>query len=300
MKPYATTIDTVKLQLDFNSQEQQHTVHNEIISYISQRYYTNHKDFVHELTRQVNRVFFVYYKDAYICSISTGIYTTYNKNKMPSNIYYISIKLAGLKRYNNVVDNASSDCLFRLCAFLNSKNRLFKITQLDIALDIYAKFNNVLAVCTKRTPNTEYYSLSEQQTFEETRYVENIAYHRLYKVSKHAYTYDKGYKECLDYDLTRFELSLKPKFFSKNGSDIDYIAKALDRYHVMYFPTIKEKNAKIDAYESYTNFRYRNVNKVGFDAYKLYPDIAYIHEFLFWMFNIDLLHFNDFDSLAQL
>ena len=104
---------------------------------------------------------------------------------------------------------------------------------------------NLLNEFRKRTPNTQYYSLSEQQKFKQTRYVENVAYDRLHKVSKHAYTYDKAYKESLDYDLTRFELSLSPKFFHKHNADINEIAKALDRYHVMYFPTVAEKQKKL-------------------------------------------------------
>jgi hypothetical protein len=293
MKPYTTEIDTVKIQLDFNNQEQQHAIHKDIVDYISKHYFVNYKDFANEISRQINRVYFVYYKNTYIASISTGIYTRLDRKNRPICIYYISIKQAGLQRYNKDIDNASSDCLFRLCAFANSNDLIFKITQLDIAIDIYAKFNNVLAVCTKRTPNTQYFSLSEQQVFEQTRYVENIAYHRRYKVSKHAYTYDKAYKEGLDYDLTRFELSLNPKFFSKNVLSIDTIAKALDRYHVMYFPTIREKQTKITEYERYAKFRSRDVKRIGFESYRLYPDLMYINEFLYWMFNIELFHFEE-------
>jgi len=292
MKPYNTTIDTVKIQLDFTTQEQQHAVHSDLIDYISKYYFVNYKDFTDEISRQVNRVFFVYYNGTYIASLVTGIYTTYDKYKRPTNVYYIGIKFAGLQRYNYDIDKASSDCLFRVCAFANSNNLVFRITQLDIAIDIYAKFENVMAVCTKRTPNTKYYSLSEQQKFEQTRYVENIAYDRLRKVSKHAYTYDKAYKEGLDFDLTRFELSLNPKFFTKNALNIDNIAKALDRYHVMYFPTIKEKQTKITEYESFTNLRVRDIKKIGFEAYRLYPDLMYINEFLNWIFNVELWHFD--------
>jgi len=297
MEPYTTEIDTVKLQLDFNTQEQQHSVHSNLINYISKYYFVNYKDFTNEITRQINRVFFVYYNNTYIASISTGIYTTYDRKKQPTNTYYISMKLAGLRRYNKVIDNASSDCLFRLCAFINSNDLVFKVTQLDVAIDIHAKFDNVLTVCTKRTPNTQYFSLSEQQVFKETRYVEDIKYHRLHKVSKHAYTYDKAHKESLDFDLTRFELSLNPKFFSKNVLSIDTIAKALDRYHVMHFPTIREKQTKITEYESYVNFRSRDVTRIGFEFYRLYPDLMYINEFLHWMFNIELFHFEkDFNE----
>lgn len=287
MKPYITTVDTVKLQLTFKNQEQQHAIHQAIINYITKYYFVSYQDFTNTLTGHINRVFFIYYDNTYITSISMGIYTSYDNNKVPFNNYYISIKFAGLTRHNEKIDYASNDCLFRLCAFFNSNDILFRITQLDIAIDIYAKFNNVLAVCTKKTPNTHYFSLSEQQRFEETRYIEDIAQDRLYKVSKHAYTYDKGYKEGLDFDLTRFELSLKPKFFSKNGVSIDAIAQALDRYHVMYFSTIKEKKSKINEYESYSNFRTRDIKKIGFELYRLYPDLVYLNQLLHWIFTID-------------
>ncbi len=293
MKPYTTNMDTVKIQLDFNAREQQHNVHSNIITYIRKHYFVNYKDFTDKISRKVNRVFFVYYKDTYIASISTGIYSTYDRHKIPTNIYYISIKLAGLQRYNQAIDNASSDCLFRLCAFINSNELPLKVTQLDIAIDIYAKFNNVLTVCTKKTPNTQYFSLSQQQVFKETRYIENVRYDRLHKVSKHAYTYDKAHKEGLKYDLTRFELSLKPKFFSKNGINMDEIAKALDRYHVMCFPTITEKQNKITEYENFANFRARDIKKIGFEAYRVYPDLMYINEFLHWMFTVELFHFEE-------
>ena len=300
MKPYNTQIDTVKIQLEFTTQEQQHDVHSKMIDYISKYYFVNYKDFTNEISRQVNRVFFIYYNGTYIASIATGIYTTYDRHKRPINNYYISIKFAGLQRYNQAIDSASIDCFWRICAFANSNDLIFKITQLDIAIDIYAKFENIMAVCTKRTPNTQYYSLSEQQKFEQTRYVENIAYDRLHKVSKHAYTYDKAYKEKLDYDLTRFELSLSPKFFHKNNANINEIAKALDRYHVMCFPTIREKQNKITEYESFTNFRVRDVKKIGFEAYRAYPDLQYINEFLYWMFNVELWHFDVDDVEAIL
>jgi len=291
MKPYNTQIDTVKIQLEFNNQEEQHTAHSNIISYISKYYYVNYTDFTNEMSGQTNRVFFVYYNNTYIASISTGIHMKNDRHNRPITVFSIGIKLAGLQRYDKAIDNASNNCLWRLCAFANSNKLAFKITQLDVAIDIYAKFENVMAVCTKRTPNTQYYSLSEQQMFEETRYVEKIAIDRLYRISKHAYTYDKAYKENLNYDLTRFELSLGNKFFNKYGADINAIAKALDRYHVMYFPTVSEKQNKIVEYESFKNFRSRDVERIGFEAYRVYPDLQYINDFLYWMFNIELFHF---------
>ena len=101
----------------------------------------------------------------------------------------------------------------------------------------------------------------------------------------------------MDYPLTRFELSLNPKFFGKNGANIDAIAKALDRYHVMYYPTIKEKTNKINEYESFINFRSRDIKRIGFEAYRIYPDLMYINEFLYWMFNIELSHFEEYNIL---
>ena len=80
-------------------------------------------------------------------------------------------------------------------------------------------------------------------------------------------------------------------FFHKNNADINEIAKALNRYHVMYFPTVREKQNKIAEYESFTNFRVRDVKKIGFEAYRAYPDLMYIDEFLYWMLNVELWHF---------
>ena len=69
------------------------------------------------------------------------------------------------------------------------------------------------------------------------------------------------------------------------------IAKVLDHYHVMCFPTVSEKQIKITEYESFKNFRSRDVERIGFEAYRVYPDLQYINEFLYWMFNIELWHF---------
>ena len=74
---------------------------------------------------------------------------------------------------------------------------------------------------------------------------------------------------------------------------MDAIAKALDRYHVMCFSDVQEKQAKITEYERYVNFRSRDVKKIGFEAYRVYPNLMYINEYLYWMFNIELFHFEE-------
>jgi len=40
-------------------------------------------------------------------------------------------------------------------------------------------------------------------------------------------------------------------------------------------------------------FGYLYYMRIGFESYRLYPDLMYINEFLHWMFNIELFHFEE-------
>ncbi len=81
-----------------------------------------------------------------------------------------------------------------------------------------------------------------------------------------SYVYDKGAKEGLCAPITRFELKLQSKYFSKYGFRIDNIQKALNRYHVMYFPDIADKCKKIEEYRSYKRVYKRERERLGLDT----------------------------------
>jgi hypothetical protein len=144
----------------------------------------------------------------------------------------------------------------------------------------------MLAICTQKSPKTQYYGLTEKQNYTTTTYIEKITEDKFDKAVLRAYLYDKSLKEHLDYAITRFELKLQPKFFNKHGFNVWYLENTLARYYVMYFEDIEIKNTKIEAYNSYQTVRKRELKRLGFDTYRLYADMNTISNFIHRMCHI--------------
>ena len=79
--------------------------------------------------------------------------------------------------------------------------------------------------------------------------------------------------------MTRFELKLQKSFF-KNDLDFETIVNSLNRYTVMYFKNIYEKNIIIDRYYSYSRIGKRDTERMGLDRYRLKPDVVKIERFI--------------------
>ena len=79
--------------------------------------------------------------------------------------------------------------------------------------------------------------------------------------------------------MTRFELKLQKSFF-KNDLDFETIVNALNRYTVMFFPTIYEKIRIVDKYNSYSRISRRDIDRIGLDRYRLKPDVVKIERFI--------------------
>ena len=288
---YTTTeIDTVALQVPYNNSQIQRDTHTEILyilsanSFVIKRYKNNRGN------GNTTLEYKVMYGGAVIVSINTGAYRVRSgiTNKLELE-YYIKLKFAGLKSYNYIQDELSFYCLSVICAYLNTRCIYFNFTELDICIDISSPFNNILAVCTKRSPKTQYYGVLDNQTYATTTYIEDIPYNNLNKAVLRAYTYDKAIKENLPYNLTRFELKLQTKFFNMHSFSHDAIARALDRYTVMYFPTIDAKNQMIDQYINYDRVTQREIKKLQFQNYRLYPNIHVIHDFISYLQQVNEL-----------
>jgi len=177
--------------------------------------------------------------------------------------------------------------LQQTCAYLNTRQITFKLTGLDISLDLYTKYENVMALCTKKSPKTCYYGANEVQFYDTTSYMERIPEHKLQLAVQRAYLYAKSIKENLFYNITRFEVKLQPKFFNKNRENIiSGIMNALDRYHVMYVPNKKEKQYLMDQYDNHAILRYRDIKKLKFDNYRCYSDISVIVGFINNLFTV--------------
>lgn len=279
---HSTTIDTIGIQIDCNDAYTQRDILNSLLGFTLNlnSIYLNHKDHLYGIN-MLRREHYIYSNNTTIATINTGIFRTgKHKDNTYRMQYYISIKFAGLKTYNHILDKTSHDYLERVCAYLNTRGMPFKLTELDICIDIKCPFEHVLSICTKKSPKTNYYTLYDTQAYATTSYIENITNKKLTKAVLRAYTYDKSYKEKLPYPMTRFELKLQPKYFNKYGFSITSIENALDRYYVMYFNSEEEKYSIITAYNAYQTVRKREVKKLELNRYRLFADVRFIDNFL--------------------
>ena len=288
---HSTTVDTVGIRIEVNSDFEQREIQNEILNYIrdTRGIYISCKNYFYgKGEHDFSREYFIHCINTTIATIYTGFFTKINHTtKQFQKKFYINIKFAGLKRYDKAIDKASLDCLLRVCAYLNTRGIPFYLTELDVCIDVKCAFEHLLSVCVRRSPKTKYYGLRDSQKYNNTTYLEKIEKEKLDRAVLRAYAYDKSYKEDLDYALTRFELKLQPKYFNKYGFYIKAIEKAINRYYVMYFDSLDIKNSKIDKYNSYKNPKKREIERLGFEDYRIYADMNYIEDFIDLLQEID-------------
>jgi len=277
---YTTQIDTISIQIDYDTDKEQRDLLFSLIEYTRNLgLFINTKDYS-IYTNMIRKEHFIYTNNITLASINTGIFRSGSSKDGYKMQYYISIKFAGLKSYNELFDQTSNGYLLQICAFLNSKRIPFKLTELDVCIDMACSHEHVSAICTRKSPKTNYYSLDEHQAYNGTTYIEKIPSCRFDQAVLRTYIYDKSTKEHLLYPLTRFEIKLQAKYFNKYSFDTTAIAKAFDRYYVMYFETVAEKNAMIQAYNGYLHVRRREIKKLGLDRYRVYPNLEYINHFI--------------------
>ena len=271
---YSTEIDTVSIQVNCSSLEEQQgisfmvgraiTEYNKVC--ILDNIFTKEKDILFNSNR--------------LGTIRLGINPIWNKFTRQYDMnYYVAVSFCGLKSHIEILDNLSNGCLFAVCGILNTFNFNYVFTELDVCLDMNTKMDNILAICTTKLPRTEYHLLNNSFYNGDTVYIEKISKDRINYNSQRAYLYNKAKKENLQYPLTRFELKLQKSFF-KNDLDFETIVNALNRYTVMFFPTIYEKIRIVDKYNSYSRISRRDIDRIGLDRYRLKPDVVKIERFI--------------------
>ena len=287
MMNYTTGIDTLSLQIDFtNNNQQQEVMYNIINALLSSynlqiRYNTNR-------FKKGLLIHSVYTAGKKILELKSGSYSKrFNKESKGLIIYYITIEFAGLKRYNNKIDDISGKCLKRVVAYLNTNSIRFDISALDIYVDLFTKIDYTYAFCNKKAAGVKYYSIYDRQPYSSTHYIENFN-NTHNRVMKRAYLYDKSLKESsINCNITRFELKLQSNFFNRYNFQLGTLNKELDRYHILYFSTQQEKDAVLAYYAPYeNNIRRRDLHKLGLDRYRVIPDTKEIEYFLFSLYNI--------------
>ena len=282
MIKHETNIDTVALQLDFDNAKAQRDKFSLLQQWITIR----RLKLLESDSGSSNHV--IKYN---VCYAGTILFTMHSgstriKDKLTKelvNQYYIRIRFAGLKSHKQKQDKASYKALMTICAWLNTTRTNFRLVELDVAIDIYSNFYNVLAVCTNKSPNVPYNGLGNIQYIEgtPTTYIENyINKEQRKEAVLRSYLYNKSVKEELDFTVTRFELKLQNRFFLKNEFNVKSIMNALDRYYVMYFENKRGKEQKIDEYNKYKVVATREINRLEFESYRLYPNHNVIKEFI--------------------
>ena len=274
MMTYSTEIDTLSIQIDCSSLEEQQgisfmlcravTEYNKV--YISDNIFTKEREILFNNNR--------------LGKIRLGMNPIWNKSDRQHYMnYYITVSFYGLKSHIGILDNLSIGCLFAVCGILNTFSIEYVFTELDVCLDISAKIDSVLAICTSKLPRTEYHLVNNSFYSGDTVYIEKISKDKISHNSQRAYVYNKAKKENLNYPLTRFELKLQKSFFKKE-LDFETIVNALNRYTVMYFQNIYEKNMIVDKYNSYSRISRRDIERMGLERHRLRPDVVKIERFI--------------------
>lgn len=279
---HETHIDTVALQLDFDSAKAQRAKFDLLEQWIR----NNRLGFLEINTNsllQINK-YNLLSSGRKILTMQSG--SIRMKNKLTGELverYYIRIRFAGLKSYNLRQDEASYNALMTICAWLNTTRTNFRLVELDVAVDIYSSFYNVLASCINKSPNVLYNRLGRIQYYNSTptTYIENYKNTEQRKGAVlRAYLYNKSAKERLEFPITRFELKLQNRFFLRKEFNTKSIINALDRYYVMYFENKREKEQKIREYYKYEIVTAREIKRLRFESYRLYPNPDVITEFI--------------------
>lgn len=271
---YSTEIDTVSIQVNCNSLEEQKGISFMLGRAVTEynRVYLKDNDFTkgREILFNNNR----------LGIIRLGMNPLWNKFARQYDMnFYVAVSFYGLKSHIEILDNLSIGCLFAVCGILNTFSIEYVFTELDVCLDISAKIDNVLAICTTKLPRTEYHLVNNSFYIGDTVYIEKISKDKISYNSQRAYVYNKAKKENLKFPLTRFELKLQKSFF-KNELDFETIVNALNRYTVMYFPNIYEKNMIADKYNSYSRVTKRDTDRMDLDRHRLKPDVVKIERFI--------------------
>ncbi len=280
---YHVHLDNIKIQVEFyNNNDQQRIVDGIVTALLSTYSYLHIKYNIKGITRGM-LTHAIYTGRSKILEIKSGTY----KDIYHKPVYYISIEIAGLKQYDRN-DKIAYDCLIRVVAYLNTRVINFTYTGIDIAVDMECPFIYTYAICNiKNAGKKNYYRVYERQPYPTSHYVEKYN-HTHHDVMKRSYLYDKSIKENnITYPLTRFELKLQSKLFSKYPYEWGMLQEQLDKYHILYFPTLDEKDAALSLYAQYENtIRRRDLHKLGLDRYRVIPDTKEIEYFLFSLYNI--------------
>lgn len=280
MKQHETNIDTVAFQMDFEKAEDQRRKLTLLCQWVTIRG-------LGKLEQDKSSKFIIKYEVFFagtvIFTIHSGFTSKADGLTGEKGLYYIRIRFAGLKSHKQRQDEASFNALMTICAFLNTTRSKFRMVELDVAIDTFCNFDNILAICVNKSGKTTYNEIGHKQYYKcvPTTYIEK---YRNSNESDNAvvrsYLYDKSEKNGLiGTSITRFELKLQNRFFLQYGFNTQSIINAMNKYYVMYFESAEQKSQYCSVLK---NFRITQdeIEIFGLNRFRLYLDGNVVKEFI--------------------
>lgn len=278
MERHETNIDTVAIQLDSRSAIEQRDKFDLIWQCIVGRQLGKLNKDEKKSAKNTN-VYNLFYSNSKLATLHTGFAPA-------TKSFYIRIRWCGLKSFNYKQDKASLKALLTIVAFLNTTRFNYRFVELDIAIDMYCPFENVLVTkyLEHRPNNVKYNPLGYIQYYQgvPTSYVEDYSDKSKRRASMmRFYLYNKSAKEMIfNQVITRAELKLQNRFFVKKGFSLASIKKVLDKYTVIYFKNSAYKQRNVNMLNTTNTLDDFELFMMEFHNYKISANLDVVKEFI--------------------
>lgn len=225
----------------------------------------------------------VFFAGTVIFTIHSGFTRKADSLTGEKGLYYIRIRFAGLKSHKQRQDEATFNALMTICAFLNTTRSKFRMVELDLAIDTFCNFDNILAICVNKSGSTTYNQIGHKQYYKgsiPTTYIEKYRNEQeANNAVLRAYLYNKSAKEGLYSSITRFELKLQNRFFLQYGLSEKSIMEAINRYYVMFFDSIQKKTQYIHILNNFKSTP-KEMEILGLNRFRLFANKNVVREFI--------------------
>lgn len=281
MKQHETNIDTVAFQMDFKKAEDQRRKLSLLCQWVTT---------IRELGKLVQDKssryiikYDVYFGGTIIFTIHSGFTSKADCLTGESEgLYYIRIRFAGLKSHKQRQDEASN-ALMTICGWLNTTRTKYRMVELDVSIDTFCSFDNILAICVNKSGKTTYNEIGHKQYYKgtPTSYIEKYRNEQeANNAVLRAYLYNKSAKEALIGSIiTRFELKFQNRFFLKYGFNEKAIMEAMNRYYVMFFDSIQKKTQYVNILNNFKSTP-KEMEILGLNRFRLHPNGNVIKAFI--------------------
>ena len=277
---HETNIDTFALQMNFEKAVDQRNKLNLLCQWVTIRE-------LGKLEQDKSSKFIIKYEVFFagtvIFTIHSGFTRKADSLTGEKGLYYIRIRFAGLKSHKQRQDEATFNALMTICAFLNTTRSKFRMVELDLAIDTFCNFDNILAICVNKSGSTTYNQIGHKQYYKgsiPTTYIEKYRNEQeANNAVLRAYLYNKSAKEGLYSSITRFELKLQNRFFLQYGLSEKSIMEAINRYYVMFFDSIQKKTQYIHILNNFKSTP-KEMEILGLNRFRLFANKNVVREFI--------------------